>query len=76
MKDTLYKEVQDAERSKKNRNVLITTIGKTFKAKLEECDEIGIMVVLPKDERPIVENYRKRETKTFIPWSRIKEIRI
>lgn len=75
-KNILYKEVLNAERSKKNRNIGIETAKRTIKAKFEDCDEIGVMVILREDEQPVIENYRKRKIKTFIPWSRIKEIRI
>lgn len=77
MRDTmLYEEVLNVERSKNNRYIRIEMAKRTIKAKFEDCDEIGVMVVSQEDEQPVVENYRKREIKTFIPWSRIKEIRI
>lgn len=77
MRDTvLYKEVLNAERSKKNRNIIIKMAEGTFEAKFEDCDETGVMVVLQEDKQPVIEGYGKREIKTFIPWSRIEEIRI
>ena len=68
----LYTEVRD----RGHEDIVIHIGKKKIAARLEECDTTGILVVLKKDKKKVVDSYKEREKKTFIPWHRIKCIDI
>ncbi|MFA6096612.1 MAG: hypothetical protein WC788_03235 [Candidatus Paceibacterota bacterium] len=68
----LYAEVRD----RGHQDILIQIGKKIIAARLESCDNMGILVVFKKDKQKVVNSYKKREKKTFIPWHRIKCIDI
>lgn len=60
----------------KNKDILIEKGKQTIHARFEDCDIIGVSVVLEGDKAKVVDSYAKREIKTFIPWHCIENIRI
>ena len=68
----LYMEVRD----RGHQDIVIHIGKKKIAARLEECDTTGILVVLEKSKNIVINSYKKREKKTFIPWHRRKCIDI